>query len=358
MGLSTYTNGWSGLFPPGKIFRDKEFKGIALDPPDFEPGSWTGAGKAIFEEERGRFLLTARPRKAEGGVRGLAAEIHSSDNGEDFQLVKRLHKEEASEISGLEVQSIEGSQLLKSPLTDRWHLYLSVDVAEEFVWGGLYWQTLLLTAQKLEGPWKSEGLVLQNDGPYDANQARDATIDIVDGRWFCIYKAKDGNREERPGLALSQDGIDWRKEGVLTVEGSERLAFLSGTLFPGCSGPLFIGLELIDKKERRDLREGTEKEGMAYADRHGVPHGSGRANFVAYQLDYRSMNLETVFRERWRADSEYEHKEHPLLGYSSLVYDPMGERMLTYVEAIDGQYTEKMGLNETVERLLVYETKL
>lgn len=33
------------------------------------------------------------------------------------------------------------------------------------------------------------------------------------------------------------------------------------------------------------------------------------------------------------------------------------ERILTYLEATDANMTEKMGLNETVERVLVYETK-
>jgi len=68
--------------------------------------------------------------------------------------------------------------------------------------------------------------------------------------------------------------------------------------------------------------------------------------------------LETIFRTPWQPQSKYEHKKHPLLGYASLVYDPLKNRILTYIEAIDGTLTRQIGLNETVERLLLYETIL
>ena len=78
-------------------------------------------------------------------------------------------------------------------------------------------------------------------------------------------------------------------------------------------------------------------------------------HFAAYRLDAKKRNLETVFKAPWTPLSPYEHHEHPLLGYSSLVFDPMKNRMLVYVEAIDPKLSRAIGLNETVERLLVYE---
>ena len=98
---------------------------------------------------------------------------------------------------------------------------------------------------------------------------------------------------------------------------------------------------------------------VVYADEYGVGHGGGSVpRFCAYILDYRNLNLETVFRAPWIPKSEYEQAEHPLLGYSSSVYDPRGKRLLMYVEAIDGKLSRAIGLNETVERLLVYEASL
>ena len=68
------------------------------------------------------------------------------------------------------------------------------------------------------------------------------------------------------------------------------------------------------------------------------------------------MNLEIIFCVQWTPQSEYEHKRRPLLGYASLVYDSIGNRILIYLEAIDRELTRQMGLNETVERVILYET--
>jgi len=348
-----YSGLWQGFVPPQYIFAHRRFKCVALDPPDFNPGSWIGAGKLLFDHENKKFLLTARPRKAEGNVRGFAANIYVSEDGENFELVTSIKKEEISEKSRLKIHSIEGTQLLKSPLTGKWHFYLSVDTGEEFVWGGIYWQTLLLTASDLKGPWHSEGIVLKNDKSYDAAQARDATIDIIDGVWFCLYKAVNEKREERPALAISEDGINWKKLGCLTLDKTDTLVFLSGSIFSGTNGPLFIGLETKLEDSR------VEKGNIVYADKYKIGHGGGPVpNFVACNLDYRNMNLEIVFRQQWKPLSPYEHKEHPLLGYASLIFDPFKNRVLMSLEAIDGSLTKQIGLNETVERVLIYETPL
>ena len=344
---------WQGIVPPQHIYANRRFRCIALEPPNLDPGSWIGAGKAIFDHQETRFVLTARPRKAEGNVRGFAANIYQSKDGESFELVTSIGKQAVAEISGLAIHSIEGTQLLKDPLSGEWHIYISVDTGSDFVWGGLYWETLLLTAPSLEGPWEPKGLVLKNDQAYDANQARDATIDIVDGKWFCLYKAINKDRQERPALATSSDGVEWNKHGPLTIEGTDQLAVLSGTIFAGTNGPLFMGLERYLTDSR------TVTADMAYADQHRVGHGGGPIpRFVAYNIDYRNMNLERIFYREWEPLSEFEHPKHPLLGYASLVYDPLRNRMLSYVEAIDPVLTKQIGLNETVERLLLYETPL
>ncbi len=342
----------AGVVSPQFVFASRRFRCVVLDPPDLSPGSWIGAGKALFNQETQEFLLTARPRTAQEGERGFGAHVYRSCDGERFELLSSVSKQEVSEKSGLRIHSIEGTQLLRNPLTGRWHLYMSVDTGSEFVWGGLYWQTILLTAPDPGGPWMAEELILRNDRPYDANQARDCTVDIVDGLWLCVYRAVDAERRIRPALATSANGISWRKEGVLTVDGTDRLAFLSGTIFPGTSGPLFMGLERPQGDPWAPARE-------EYADHRGLLHGSGPSpNFVAYSVDLRNRNLETIFRAPWSAGSPYEHQQHPLLGYSSLVYDPLRHRMLNYVETIDAELTTRISLNDTVERVLLYETLL
>ncbi len=344
---------WLGFPPPQYIFRKRKYKDIALNPPDFDPGSWCGAGKALYDPERGEYLLTSRPRSAKNNQRGFAAEIyHSADGISNFECVASLSKAEIMDLTGLHINSIEGTQLLRDPLTGLWHFYLSVDIGEEFVWGGLLWETVLLTAPTLEGSWESRGVVLArgSENAFDAHQARDGTIDIIDGLWYCLYKAKDNENKRRPALATSRDGVSWTKLGALSIDGQDELAFLSGSLFPGGTGILFIGTEMVETLDPRVAH--------VAADKHAVRHGSSMVHFCAYRIDVSGRNLESILRVPWEASSPVEHPDHPLLGYSTSFYDLKGQRFLLYVEAVDSKHTGKVGLNETVERVLVYETKL
>jgi hypothetical protein len=343
---------WRGMVPPQVLFGRRELLGVALEPPDEQPGSWIGAGKALRDPDNGDILLTARPRKAAGGVRGYSADIYRSRDGLHFERAGGVTREQAAALGGLAIHSIEGTQLLRDPLTGKWHFYLSVDTGGSFVWGGIQWETLLLAADSLAGPWVSRGIVLAHDRDYDANQARDSSIDIVDGLWICVYKAMNGKREVRPALATSTDGIAWRKHGPLTVGGEDHLGFLSGSTFAGGSGLVFVGLEssLADYL--------TRDPDVVYADEHGIGHGSSDTFGVAYLLDIGRHDLVTVYHQFWESRSTYEHTRYPLLGYSSALFDHENRRFLMYVEAIDGRLTKRIGLNETVERLLVYQTRL
>ena len=92
------------------IYSKRRFTGIALDPPDMNPGSWIGAGKAVFDRDTETFLLTARPRKAAGDVRGYEANVYSSPDGIHFDYLCGITKEEVFQKSGSRVFSIEGTQ--------------------------------------------------------------------------------------------------------------------------------------------------------------------------------------------------------------------------------------------------------
>ncbi len=343
---------WIGTVPPQYLFENRKFAGIALEPPDTNPGSWIGAGKALIDLDSGDILLSARPRKAEGGVRGYRADIYRSSDGTTFDYVGGVSKEEVQSARGAAVHSIEGTQLVKDPATGNWHFYISIDTGEGFIWGGLYWETLLMVSPKLEGPWESKGRVLKRGQTYDANMARDISIDIIDGQWVCLYKATNKEREVRPALALSRDGITWEKKGPLTVDGKDTIAFLHGSFISGTLGPLFVGLESSLEGSR------VKKENVVYADQYGMGHGESPTNGVAYRLDIESKNLITVYSKYWEPGSKYEHCDYPLLGYSSMLFDRKNNRFLMYVEAIDDELTKRIGINETVERVLVYETKL
>jgi len=333
---------WQGLYPPQSIFGRRRFRRVLLDPPNFNPGSWCGAGKLWIDGGDGEYWLTSRPREGESR-RGYAVDIYRSGNGEDFTLAESITKEELGGICGKDVHSIEGQQLLRDPLTGLYFLYLSVDVAKENIAGGtdrVYesrWETYLMTSEDPNGPWRGECFALAGDADYDNGEARDATIDVVDGRYIALYKARRaGMMEAHMALALSPDGKVWSKLGELKVNGEPQRDFLllSGSILSGCTGPIFVGTKTTDVIRGAALTR----------------------HFAAYAIDYRRKNLETIFEALWIPGSRYEHGVYPIHTYASVVYDPIKDRWLTSIEAVDPTFSEEPGLNSEVDRLLLYVT--
>ena len=334
---------WHGLYPPQAIFSRRRFNRVLLDPPNFEPGSWCGAGKLWIDSENGEYWLTSRPREAPP-KRGYAAEVYRSKDGENFDLAWSITKEELSEISSRTVQSIENQQLLRDPLTFRFFLYLSLDVAMRNIAGmtdRVYesrWETFLLSADDPSGPWRGEGFVLRGDMEYDSAEARDSTIDIIDGRYLALYKArKSGTSTVHTALAWSGDGKNWTKLGELKIDGKPQPNYLllNGSILAGCSGPVFLGTKTTDVVKGAALTK----------------------DFAAYVIDYRRLNLETIFVSPWVAGSKYEHQEYPIHTYANVVHDPIGQRWLAMIEAVDPEHSKEPGLNLEVDRLLLYTTK-
>lgn len=334
---------WMGLTPPQQIFSKRRFKRILLNPPDFEPGSWCGAGKLWIDSESEEYWLTSRPRKGQV-KRGYAVEIYRSKDGENFRLATWITKEELSEIVEGTVQSIENQQLLRDPMTGRYHLYLSIDLYRVNIAGRsnkVYeskWETYLMTAEDPAGPWRGEGFALRGDQEYDTAESRDCTIDIIDGRYFCLYKARSSvDSKVHTALALSSDGKNWVKLGVPTIDGEEQPGFLllNGSILQGGLGPVYVGTVTSD-----------------------VVKGAALTNrFGAYVIDYRNLNLEEIFVNEWVSGSRYEHARYPIHTYSQTVYDPIRERWLIWIESVDPTCSKEPGLNLEVDRVLLYTSK-
>jgi hypothetical protein len=334
---------WQGLYPPQAIFSHRMFKKVLLNPPNFNPGSWCGAGKLWTDVENGEYWLTSRSREG-AEKRGYAAEVYWSKDAENFDLRYRITKQELSELCGRTVQSIENQQLLRDPLTGKYHLYLSVDVARVNIAGKrdeIYrsnWEIYMMSSDDPAGPWKDEGFVLRCDSGYDSAEARDSTIDIVDGRYLALYKARKANTHiVHMALAWSSDGKNWVKMGQLKVNGEPQPDYflLNGSILSGCSGPVFLGTRTTD-----------------------VVKGAALTKFfAAYTIDYGRLNLETIFLFRWIPGSKYEHEEWPIHTYANVVYDPFKDRWLTWIEAVDPVHSKEPGLNLEVDRVLLYATE-
>ncbi|HDJ89069.1 MAG TPA: hypothetical protein ENG40_00035 [Thermoprotei archaeon] len=326
-----------------RIFSKRKFIKIALNPPNFNPGSWCGAGKIWIDRDTDEYWLTSRPREGEV-KRGFAVEIYRSSNGVDYNLVNWITKEELSEMIGKAVQSIENQQLIRDPLTGKYHLYLSIDVFEENIAGRVdkiyasKWETYLLTADDPRDSWNPYGFVLRGDQEYDSGESRDCSIDIIDGLYFCLYKARPaGKSRVNTALAISSDGKNWRKFGLLSIDGERQPEYflLNGSIFPSSLGPMFIGMQTTEVIKGAALSK----------------------EFAAYIINYRELRLEKVFIGRWIPSSRYEHPEYPIHTYSTLTYDYLNDRWLIFVEAVDPIKSLEPGLNTEVDRVLLYFSK-
>ncbi len=337
---------WHGLYPPQAIFSKRRFNRVILNPPNFEPGSWCGAGKIWIDEENGEYWLTSRPREMREMRRGYAVEIYRSKDGENYDLVTWISKEELSQMIKTEILSIENQQLLKDPLTGRYYLYLSLNVSKEnlIIESRMFveskWETFLLSSEDPSGPWKSEGFVIKGSEEYDDGESRDATIDIIDGQYFCLYKARKARTGiVKTALTTSKDGKNWLKLGVPTIDNEHQPDFflLSGSIIPGFTGPIFIGTKTLD-----------------------VIRGNALTKyFVAYRIDFRNLNLETIFTAPWIPFSRFEHNEYPIHTYAQAVFDTIrGDRWLTWIEAVDPNYTKELGWSTEVDRLLLYTSEI
>jgi len=309
---------------PQEIYRNRVFKKVVLEPPDHNPGSWRGAGKVIYDTENEEYIMTCRPRKARP-ERGYAVEIYTSTDGENYRRIKTLTRDELKEKSGLPIISIEAQQILRDPATNLFYLYIAIDV-------GRNWDTLLMVSDDLKGEWESKGVVLQRDRPYDSREARDTVIDIINGLYICLYKASSGQRTNM-GLAISSDGIEWRKIGLLPVltKYVPQYFVLYGDIYPTPLGPLFIGCE------------STRVVNWAHVADY----------FSSYLIDIVSGTLIEVYRTKWEPLSEYENRDAPIHGYMNVFHDYLNERFLLYVEAIA---PGEIGTEKEFDRVILYES--
>ncbi len=316
---------------PQCILRLRKFTGVVLDPPSFEPGSWRGAGDLLIDPINHEYWLTSRPRVA--GPRGTGVEVWYSSNGDQYSLVAFIPKEEVSNWAGVNVLSIENNQLIQDPLTGLYYLYMSLDVGDG-------WETFMAKADDPRGPWTPVGFVIRRDKPYDGGEARDCTINVIDGRFIALCKARAVNDNKvYTELLVSRNGVNWVKLGLPTVNGEAQRpqpdAFLlNGDIVPSAYGPMFIGTVTTFARN-------------AHVTKY----------FGAYVVDLKSNNLEEVFVAEWKPSSMYEHPEYPIHTYCSVVKDPYTNEWRILVEAIDPKYTKDIGVNTEVDRVLQYKAK-
>ncbi len=176
---------------------------VAIPPPADGPGYWAGAPSSAFVN--GQVYLAYRLRRPLGQGRGYAVAVGRSDDGEHFETILTLRKEDFG------TDSLERPALLCTP-DGRWRLYLSCATA-----GTKHWRVELLEAGD-PGAFdpRSRQVVLPGD---TKTGVKDPVIRYRDGRWeawaSCHPLADPGETDQMvTDYATSPDGIDWTWQGT------------------------------------------------------------------------------------------------------------------------------------------------
>ncbi|MGO4256651.1 hypothetical protein [Marmoricola sp. RAF53] len=166
-------------------------------------GNWSGAASAVLVD--GVFWLTWRERRPLTDGRGVAVVVARSEDGERFEQVARVRREEFG------AESFERPVLVPVPGVG-WRLYLSCATPGSKHW----WVDSLTAATPAELPGGARRVVLPGD---DVTAVKDPVVRALpDGTWemwLCCHPLTDVGEEDRMTTRrlTSPDGLAWTDEG-------------------------------------------------------------------------------------------------------------------------------------------------
>lgn len=176
---------------------------VAVAPPGDEPGYWAGAPSAV--EWDGVIYLAYRLRQPQGMGRGYAVTVARSADGEHFEPLLTITKEQ------MRAESLERPALIRTP-EGIWRLYLSCAT-----FGTKHWRVELIEAASPSGFDARHSRVAL---PGDAKTAvKDPVIVSRDGRWHLwasCHPLEDPAETDQmvTDHATSQDGWNWTWDGT------------------------------------------------------------------------------------------------------------------------------------------------
>jgi hypothetical protein len=176
---------------------------VVVPPPGDGPGHWAGAPSAALAED-GTFWLAYRLRRPFGVGRGYANVVARSDDGEHFETVVVLEREDFA------CDSLERPALVA--LDDgAWRLYVSCATP-----GTKHWRVDALTADDPAGfVATSARTVLPGDA---LTGVKDPVVKLVDDRWhlwLCCHPLDLPEDTDRMSTyyGTSTDGLGWTMHG-------------------------------------------------------------------------------------------------------------------------------------------------
>jgi hypothetical protein len=180
-----------------------EQSALAVAPPGDGPGYWVGAPSAV--EWEGSIYLAYRLRRPLGMGRGYAVEVARSADGEHFETLLTITKEEAG------AESLERPTLIRTP-DGIWRLYLSCGT-----FGTKHWRVELIeAADPAELDIRQRRVTLPGD---TKTAVKDPVIVHRDGLWHLWaschpLEVPDETDRMVTDYATSVDGWDWTWHGT------------------------------------------------------------------------------------------------------------------------------------------------
>lgn len=182
---------------------DPDHAVVAVEPPAAGEGHWAGAPSAVAAD--GLIYLAYRLRRPIGQGRGYAVVVARSADGERFETLTTIAREE------MDAESLERPSLVRLP-DGRWRLYLSCATA-----GTKHWRVEVLEATDPAAfDPRSRATVLPGD---PKTGVKDTVIVRRDGVWHlwasCHPLAEPDDADRMvTDYATSPDGLEWTWHGT------------------------------------------------------------------------------------------------------------------------------------------------
>ncbi len=182
---------------------DPDRSTVAIEPAQPGAGHWAGAPSAVASD--GLIYLAYRLRRPLGEGRGYAVAVARSTDGERFETLLTIGREE------MDTESLERPTLIRTP-EGRWRLYLSCATYDT-----KHWRVEVLEADDPSGFRASQRQVVLPGDPKTG--VKDPVIVLRDDVWHLwasCHPLDEADEADQmvTDYATSADGLEWTWQGT------------------------------------------------------------------------------------------------------------------------------------------------
>jgi len=178
---------------------------VAIEPPGSGPGYWAGGPSAVWDTDSEEIFLACRLRRPLGQGRGYAVAVARSRDGERFEPVATIGKEDMA------TDSLERPYLIRTA-EGRWRIYLSCATP-----GTKHWRVEVVeAAHPAEFDPRRTEVVLPGEAKKGVKDPVILRRDDGWHMWATVHPLDDPAEADQMSTeyATSPDGMTWTWHGV------------------------------------------------------------------------------------------------------------------------------------------------